>query len=67
MQNMAVLKKVAALAGDEAKKSWGHDAIARGFQALEPLLADCAGRCSVGDDVTMADCCLVPQIYNANR
>ena len=67
MQNLAVLKKVAALAGDEAKKSWGHDAIARGFQALEPLLADCAGSCSVGDDVTMADCCLVPQIYNANR
>ncbi|KAF0312918.1 Maleylacetoacetate isomerase [Amphibalanus amphitrite] len=67
VQNLAVLKKVAALAGDEAKKQWGHDAIARGFRALEPLLADCAGSCSVGDSVTLADCCLVPQIFNANR
>ena len=67
MQNLAVLKQVAALAGDEAKKAWGHDAIARGFRALEPLLARTAGACCVGDDVTLADCCLVPQIFNANR
>ena len=67
MQNLAVLKRVAALAGDGAKKSWAHAAIERGFRALEPLLADCAGSCCVGDDVTLADCCLVPQVYNANR
>ena len=37
------------------------------FPALEQLLAGCAGKYSVGDQVTLADCCLVPQVYNANR
>lgn len=37
------------------------------FPALEKLLAGCAGKYSVGDQVTLADCCLVPQVYNANR
>jgi len=67
VQNLAVLKKVAALAGDEAKTTWGHETIAAGFRALEAVLAQSAGSCCVGDDVTLADCCLVPQVFNANR
>ena len=30
-------------------------------------LAESAGKHCVGDEVTMADVCLVPQVYNANR
>jgi len=26
-----------------------------------------SGECCVGDTLTMADCCLVPQVYNALR
>ncbi|XP_072284509.1 maleylacetoacetate isomerase isoform X1 [Pyxicephalus adspersus] len=62
LQNLAVLKKV----GDESQE-WAKHFISRGFQALERLLEDTAGRYCVGDEVTMADLCLVPQVANANR
>jgi len=40
-----------------------------GFQALEMMLADNAatGRYCHGDTPSVADACLVPQIYNARR
>ena len=34
---------------------------------MEHLLASSGKKYSVGDDITLADCCLVPQIYNAKR
>ncbi len=39
--------------------------IRREFAALEGILATCAGTCAVGDDVTLADCFLIPQVRNA--
>jgi maleylacetoacetate isomerase len=30
-------------------------------------LKDSAGKYCVGDEITLADCFLVPQVYNANR
>lgn len=39
--------------------------IRREFGAIEGILAESAGRFSVGDQVTLADCFLVPQIRNA--
>ena len=39
-----------------------------GLHALEQLLDDpVAGRYCHGDEPGMADCCLVPQAYNARR
>ena len=35
--------------------------------ALEQILKNTSGDYCVGDDVTIADLCLVPQVYNANR
>lgn len=35
--------------------------------AVEKLLSSSAGKYCVGDDITLADCCLVPQIFNARR
>lgn len=63
VQNLRVLKKH----GIEHKVDWGQWAINHGFEALEIELTKTAGKFSVGDDVTMADLCLVPQVYNANR
>lgn len=40
---------------------------ASGCTGLEASLAKTAGRYSVGDDITMADLCLIPQVYNAKR
>ncbi|XP_063804317.1 maleylacetoacetate isomerase isoform X2 [Pseudophryne corroboree] len=62
VQNLSVLKRV----GDK-QQEWAQHYITRGFQALELLLKDTAGRYCVGDEVTMADACLVPQVFNANR
>ena len=33
----------------------------------EAMVAKTAGMYSVGDTITMADICLVPQLYNAER
>lgn len=39
--------------------------IRREFSALEGIISNTAGKYSVGDDVTLADCFIVPQIRNA--
>lgn len=39
--------------------------IRREFGAIEKVMSVCAGKFAVGDDITMADCFLVPQIRNA--
>lgn len=41
--------------------------ITEGFIRLEKALIPIAGKCCVGDAITLADICLVPQIYNAIR
>jgi maleylpyruvate isomerase len=65
-QNTSVQKRVKhELHGDE--KAWARHFITLGLQALEPLLQSTAGRYSVGDQVTLADCFLVPQMYHARR
>jgi maleylpyruvate isomerase len=38
-----------------------------GLAAIEARLEESAGRFAVGDSVTLADICLVPQLYNARR
>ncbi|KAM4014573.1 maleylacetoacetate isomerase isoform 2-T2 [Anomaloglossus baeobatrachus] len=62
VQNLGVLQRV----GD-GKLEWAQHYITSGFQALELLLQDTAGQYCVGDEVTMADLCLVPQVANADR
>jgi maleylacetoacetate isomerase len=54
--------------GEEAVNAWYRHWIADGFARLEGDLARGAtGRFSHGDLPTMADCCLVPQVFNAQR
>ncbi|MFC3551464.1 maleylacetoacetate isomerase [Lysobacter cavernae] len=50
---------------DEWVKHW----VGEGFTAIEAMLCGDAGRgrYCVGDTPTLADCCLVPQLYNARR
>jgi maleylpyruvate isomerase len=49
------------------KDAWYAHWIAEGFSALEQQVADQSGQYCFGDAITMADLCLIPQIYNANR
>ncbi|XP_059816547.1 maleylacetoacetate isomerase isoform X2 [Hypanus sabinus] len=62
LQNLGVLQRVG-----EEKLDWAQHFIINGLQAVECLLQQVSGRYCVGDEVTMADLCLVPQVYNAVR
>lgn len=65
LQNLAILQEIEKLGGD--KKAWGQKVIIKGLRAVEKILRDTAGIYSVGDELTFADACLVPQVYNALR
>jgi maleylacetoacetate isomerase len=54
---------------DEGVARWTRHWITRGFAALESMVArhSSDGRHSFGASVTLADVCLVPQMYNARR
>mgnify|MGYP006107324799 CR=1 FL=1 len=59
---------VKKLAIDELDKSaWSHYWMGIGFTALEEKLKKLSGEYCYGDHITIADLCLVPQVYNANR
>lgn len=51
------------------KQRWVQHWIATGFDALEARLSrdGRSGSCCFGDSPTLADCCLVPQVFNARR
>jgi maleylacetoacetate isomerase len=51
------------------RDSWTRHWIAEGFDAMEALLRDhpATGTFCDGFSPTIADCCLVPQVYNARR
>ncbi|KAB0389918.1 hypothetical protein E2I00_018442, partial [Balaenoptera physalus] len=63
LQNLSVLKQV----GQENQLTWAQQAISSGFNALEQILQSTAGEYCVGDEVSMADLCLAPQVANADR
>jgi maleylacetoacetate isomerase len=54
-------------ASSEQTKAWCAKWIELGFIALEKRLATRSGKYCFGYDVTLADVCLVPQVYNAVR
>lgn len=47
--------------------AWVSRWIGTGFAALEQLIAQYGGLHAFGDTPTFADCCLIPQLYNAGR
>ncbi|HEX3757724.1 MAG TPA: maleylacetoacetate isomerase [Kofleriaceae bacterium] len=65
LQNIAVLRKIKALGGDEA--AWIRPVIADGLATFARISAGVAGTFSVGDVPTLADVCLVPQLAGARR
>ncbi|MCW8882605.1 MAG: maleylacetoacetate isomerase [Sedimenticola sp.] len=71
VNNLRILKYLTSELGvtEEQKLTWYQHWINEGFQALESLLASSTetGQYCHGDTVTLADVCLVPQVYNARR
>lgn len=68
VNNLRILKALAAMGQDEtARNAWVERWVREGFDALEPMVAEHGRGWSFGDAPTLADCCLVPQVYNARR
>ena len=68
--NLSVATHVSDLVGcgDRTKTEWMQKYIYAGLAAFEERLTDHPTRTYChGDRLTMADCCLIPQVYNAKR
>jgi len=68
--NLSVAAHAMTLANGAQKEQqeWMQHFIGTGLAKVEMLLAGAqAGQYCYGDTPTMADCCLVPQLYNADR
>jgi maleylacetoacetate isomerase len=69
LNNLRVLRYLEhELGHDEPTRNlWYAHWIAEGLSALEQMAAPRAGRFLFGDTPSIADICLVPQLYNARR
>ncbi|USD38577.1 MULTISPECIES: maleylacetoacetate isomerase [Ferrimonas] len=69
LNNLRVLKYLAVELGvDDAQKArWYRHWVKTAFAGFELQLEQTSGLFCVGDEVSMADVCLVPQVYNAER
>jgi maleylacetoacetate isomerase len=69
LNNLRVLKYLRGPmgVGEEAKDEWYRHWVVEGLAALEEMARPHAGAFLFGDSPTLADICLVPQIYNARR
>lgn len=71
LNNLRVLQYLSGTLGlgEEQKNAWYRHWVGEGLGAVERLLADDprTGAFCHGDRPTRADCCLVPQVFNARR
>ena len=68
LNNLRVLKYLTKLGiGQEQRDEWYRHWVTEGLEALEAMAAPRAGAFLFGDSPTIADVCLVPQLYNARR
>ena len=69
LNNLRVLKYLRDPLGvsEAAKDEWYRHWVAEGLAALEEMARPRAGTFLFGDSPTVADICLVPQLYNARR
>lgn len=72
LQNLSVLRAIKSAqsvsTGAELDgRGFAAERIALGLAACERLVSKAGGRFAAGDVVTIADACLVPQLYNARR
>lgn len=63
--NRRIGKDLAELGVDPME--WNRSHTARGLQPYEALIEKTAGKFSVGDSVTLADVCLIPAMWNAEK
>jgi maleylacetoacetate isomerase len=69
LNNLRILNYLKGKLGvdEQARDAWYRHWVSDGLTALEALAAPRAGSFLYGDTPTLADICLVPQLYNARR
>lgn len=70
LNNLRVLQQLGAMGhpmGGDDQRTWGARWITAGFDALEPMVARHGGGFAFGETPTIADCCLIPQIWSSSR
>jgi len=68
VNNLRILRALTGLGVDQdGRDAWAQRWIGEGFAALEPMVAEHGKGYAFGDTPGLADCCLVPQVYNAAR
>jgi maleylacetoacetate isomerase len=69
LNNLRVLKYLSGplQQPQEVRDAWYRHWITEGFDALEAIASPHAGKFMFGDTPSLADVCLVPQMYNARR
>jgi maleylacetoacetate isomerase len=66
--NLRVLNRLTQMGVDEpTRTAWSQHWITIGFAAIEARLAPLRGPFALGEAPTLADICIVPQIFNARR
>ncbi|KAL7793871.1 glutathione S-transferase [Trichoderma ceciliae] len=63
--NMKIMRRVRELGA--SAEQWNKEITADVLEAYETVVKDWAGQYSVGDDITLADVCLLPAVWNARR
>lgn len=71
LNNLRVLQYLGRELGvaEDQRNAWYRHWVETGLAAVEAMLGDDGrtGRYCFGDQPTLADCCLVPQVFNAQR
>lgn len=68
LNNTRIGRALEALAVPEDQRlAWIRRWIVDGFAAIEPMVAEHGRGFAYGDAPSLADCCLVPQVYSARR
>lgn len=66
--NLRVLNRLTGMGVNEVTRAaWSRHWIEIGFEAIEARLARLPGPFAFGDQPTLADICIVPQVFNARR
>lgn len=66
-QNIDAIRRLNKELNREKRNEWLDYYLNKGLNSIEITLKQTSGKCCVGDEVTIADLCLVPQIESAIR
>ncbi|MCO4824955.1 MAG: maleylacetoacetate isomerase [Amylibacter sp.] len=64
--NLSVAKYASGNSDSITMKIWMQNFIPKGLAGFEAMLSQ-SGKYCFGNEITMADLCLIPQLYNADR